>query len=121
MGNYLGELSLTDSVAIEDDALRLGGRSLSGGSVELEKEVVNHVLHLLDVLLLRRLDPNLTDVLSSARVNTGDDGRNGWLGGILLIRTGMSHVSSHDDHLLFQQHARTVKKDTVNQGKLKVA
>ena len=77
--------------------------------MELEKEVIDHVLHLLDVLLLCRLNPNLADVLSCAGIDAGNDGSDGWLDGILLIRARMSHVSSHDDHLLFQQHTRTVK------------
>ena len=78
--------------------------------MELEKEVVDHVLHLFNVLLLRRLDTDLADVLSGTGIDAGNDGRNGWLGGILLIRTRMRHVGTHDDHLLFQQHTWTIEK-----------
>jgi len=103
---YLGEQAHTDANTVKDDPLWFGG-SPSGGSVRHVKEVVDHVLHLFNVFLLRRLDSNVADVLSGTRIDTGNEGRNGWIAGILSIRPRMSHASYHQ--LLLQQHTRTVK------------
>ena len=49
---YLGKVSLTNPIAVEDDTLRFARRSLCDGSMEFEEELIDDVLHLLNEVVL---------------------------------------------------------------------
>ena len=95
----LGELALADAVAIENDSLRLSRRRGSRDLVEFFQNVEDHVLHVFDVFLTRRLNTDLGAIAECARIDTSHDGSNRRFGRILLIGTRMCHIRAHDDDL----------------------
>ena len=84
---YLGKLAFADTVAIENDPLRFARRRGARGTIEFKQQIVHHVLHVFNVLLLRFLNADLANVLGSARVDTSHNGGNRRLARILLVRS----------------------------------
>ena len=99
--SYLGELSLADSVAEEYDALGFSSRCGARDSVIFAQDIVHHAFHILNVLLLRLLDANLTAVLRGSRVDGADYCSNRRLVRP-LVRSGVSYVRPKKDNLFLQ-------------------
>ena len=104
---YFGKLALADAISVKDDALRFPRRSRARDSVELAQQIVDHVLHILNVLLLRFLNADLATVLRWPRIDTPHYGRNTRFAGILLVCPGMRYICSHNYHLFLQEDLRT--------------
>lgn len=97
----LGELALADTVAVENDALRLARRRAAVGPIEAHQDGVHHILHVLDRLLARFLEPHLSAVAGRSRVQTAHHGSDRvphplrWIG----AGTRVGYIRTHNHHL----------------------